>query len=68
MFFFQVGTVFGLHGRPYALTSSGVALDASTDPSKLDGTTLTVVRAVDGVSASPTPNINGSACRYTSPD
>lgn len=60
----EVGTVFGLHGRPYVLTNAGVALDASTDPSKLDGTTLTVVRSLDGVSAAPAPSINGSACRF----
>jgi hypothetical protein len=54
----QVATVFGLHGRPYAVNSSGV-----TDISKLAGTTLTVSRVAAEDSSSQAPAIDGSACK-----
>lgn len=61
--FFQVARVFGLHGRSYMLTNSGVTLDSTADVSKLDGTTLTVVPVVAADATAQTPSIDGSTCR-----
>ncbi|KAK4015854.1 hypothetical protein OUZ56_030826 [Daphnia magna] len=60
----EVARVFGLHGRSYMLTNSGVTLDSTADLSKLDGTTLTVVPVVAADATAQTPSIDGSTCRF----
>ena len=63
MFGLQVATVFGLRGRSFHLMSgAGVQLDASTDISSLNGSTLRVVATT--ADACGSNNIDGSSCRY----